>query len=446
MHDAGLRDGLDPITHATRARPARRLEVGRALAWATTAVSLLLAASAIVISLLAGHESNIEWYPFALVVAVPVLGLLIVLRSDATRLGWLLLAIGLAGGVAGLQASIPARAEYFGFGRILVPWGNAAWSVLFLGLIVLLPLLFPSGHPPTRRWRPVLVVALAVLGTWVFQGLFSPQHSLVCSDRLSPQCAEWEQARPELSYSCATEADAGEQWRECVIEIPNYVGVSWMPKADEDSVADILVLPLAALSVFSLAIRFRRAGRIERQQIKYLLLGVGLLVSWAMAGEPFLRLMDHSALAEIVHDLIGAVTFGSVPLAIFLAISRYRLYEIDRLISRTLSYALVVAALGLVFTAGVVVLPSLFDLGDSPLVVAGSTLAVAALFNPIRSHMRKAVDRRFNRSRYDAERVIDEFAGSLRDRLDPDGLVEGWVQVVTETMQPTQAAIWLRTP
>lgn len=97
------------------------------------------------ISILAGPDSSIEWHPFALVVAVPVLGLLIVLRSDAPRMGWLLLAIGLSGGVAGLQAAIPQRPEYFPLGRILVPWGHAGWSVLFFGIVVLLPLLFPPG-------------------------------------------------------------------------------------------------------------------------------------------------------------------------------------------------------------------------------------------------------------------------------------------------------------
>jgi hypothetical protein len=121
----------------------------------------------------------------------------------------------------------------------------------------------------------------------------------------------------------------------------------------------------------------------------------------------------------------------------------YRLDEIDRIVSRTVSYALVVGVLGLVFF-GVVTALTAWLSAESDLVVAGSTLAVAALFNPVRRRVQAWVDRRFNRSRYDAERVMDGFASSLRDRVDPEGVVDGWVGVVSDTMQPRSVAVWVR--
>jgi hypothetical protein len=140
---------------------------------------------------------------------------------------------------------------------------------------------------------------------------------------------------------------------------------------------------------------------------------------------------------------LGGVT---LPIAIVLSIIRYRLYEIDRIVSRTLAYLLVVVVLGSLFALGVVAIPNLvIGTGSAPpLVVAGSTLAVAALFNPMRRRALRWVDRRFNRSRYDAERVMSEFAQTLRDQVGSNGLVDGWVGVVSETMQPSGIGVWVR--
>lgn len=141
------------------------------------------------------------------------------------------------------------------------------------------------------------------------------------------------------------------------------------------------------------------------------------------------------------------VTVGSVGFlsGVGIAVFKYRLYEIDRILSRTVTYALVIGLLGSVFSVVVVWVPSLLDLGDSPLLVAAATLGVAALFNPLRRRVQGLVDRRFNRSRYDTERVMHEFAGTLRDRVDPQVVVDGWVGVVSETMQPDSVGVWLRT-
>jgi hypothetical protein len=142
-------------------------------------------------------------------------------------------------------------------------------------------------------------------------------------------------------------------------------------------------------------------------------------------------------------DLMFGLATAGLPVAVAIAVLRYRLYEIDRIISRTVSYAVVVAFLALLFFGVVTVLSSLLA-AESDLAIAGSTLAVAALFNPVRRRVQVWVDRRFNRSRYDTQRVMDRFAGSLQDRVDSQEVVDGWVGVVSETMQPASVAVWVR--
>ena len=138
-----------------------------------------------------------------------------------------------------------------------------------------------------------------------------------------------------------------------------------------------------------------------------------------------------------------AVWGNGTAAAIGIAITRHGLYEIDRLVSRTVTYAVVVGLLTAVFF-GMITLLTLVLPAESDLATAASTLAVAALFNPVRRRMQAVVDHRFNRSRYDAQRVIDRFAGSLRDQVDSDQVMDGWVGVVTETMQPTSVSVWVR--
>jgi hypothetical protein len=184
-------------------------------------------------------------------------------------------------------------------------------------------------------------------------------------------------------------------------------------------------------------VRWVRSHGIERQQMKAVVLAFSLFAI-GMAIE-FGVQQDHPVGSVLL--IAGGLL---IPVSIGVAIVRYRLYDIDRLVSRTVTYALVAGLLAVIFAAGVVWIPSALRLGDSQLLVAGSTLAVAALFNPLRKRIRSLVDRRFNRSRYDAERVMDEFADSLRDRVDPDGVVEGWVGVVNGTMQPSTVGVWVR--
>jgi hypothetical protein len=144
-----------------------------------------------------------------------------------------------------------------------------------------------------------------------------------------------------------------------------------------------------------------------------------------------------------VWDALFGLALAAIPISVAIAVLRYRLYDLDRIVSRTVTYA-VVAAL-LVAAYGLIVLGLGSFLGrDNPLAVAGATLAAAALFNPVRTRVRAWVERRFNRSRYDAEQVIEGFVSSMSGRVDPEGVIEGWVGVVSETMQPVSAGAWVR--
>jgi hypothetical protein len=198
----------------------------------------------------------------------------------------------------------------------------------------------------------------------------------------------------------------------------------------------IVGFAFAVPAAFSMVVRYQRAGLIERQQIKWLLAATSLFaVVYVIA----VATDDSNETAW----LVLSAALAAIPLAIILAVLRYRLYDIDRILSRTISYAIVLGVLGGVSLLGLTALTSLFP-AESPLAVAASTLAAAALFNPVRTRVQTAVEKRFNRSRYDAQRVMERFSGSLREDLDPDAVVEGWVGVVEQTMQPASLSVWVR--
>jgi hypothetical protein len=181
--------------------------------------------------------------------------------------------------------------------------------------------------------------------------------------------------------------------------------------------------------------RYRRAGEIERHQIRWLLAATCLFALSYIAGSM------SSDSAELAWWVVS-FALAAIPISILFAVLRYRLYEIDRILSRTVSYVIVLSVLAAVYLAGLSVLSSLFS--ESSLSVAASTLAAAALFTPVRRRVQAGVERRFNRSRYDAEQVMDRFSGSLRQDIDPRALVRGWVNVVSETMQPSSVSVWVR--
>jgi hypothetical protein len=203
------------------------------------------------------------------------------------------------------------------------------------------------------------------------------------------------------------------------------------------------------LGVGALAVRRRRADAVERAQLNWFVAGsvlfvVFIIVPWAVSPEGQTDSFGSVfGVGETLVRVLIVIGMWALPAAITVAILRYRLYEIDRLVSRTVSYAVVIGMLVAVYAGGVFLLRSLLPV-EGDLAVAASTLAVAALFNPLRRGVQQRVDRRFNRPRYDAEREVERFAGRMRTDLDLDDVTGDLLGVVTMTVQPAAATVWIR--
>jgi hypothetical protein len=330
-----------------------------------------------------------------------VVGYLILVRADGNRVGWVLLAMSIFLAGAGIAVWFTDNANAAG-GAI----GGTMWFSMILSLGFLL-YWFPTGQPLSPRWR---------WAGWMGGVAGAAAISYTFAEEL-----------------CVEGGDTCEVW------IANPIGIRGVPNPEYGALSDVFLVFAAgflAASLASLIVRYIRARGVERLQMKWLAVaGVALVGS--------LVISEMLPVAEVAADLMFNLGVMGLPLAVGAAVMRYRLYEIDRIISRTVSYALIVGFLGLVLFGLVAGLGAWLG-SENQLVVAVSTLAVAGLFNPVRRRVQGWVDRRFNRSRYDAERVMSEFGLSLRDRVDPDGVVDGWVGVVSETMQPESVGVWVR--
>jgi hypothetical protein len=403
--------------------PGVRLWPG-ALAWALWALAMLgLAATAWFDHLLrqAGRPDLIQLGAGGVTVVLGAVsaataGAVLASRRPRHPVGWLLLAFGLVA-----QALTSAAEGYARYGLLARPGALPATSqvatlasatfVPGLGCVGFILLLTPTGTlpSPSARWRWWAAVAAAVPAAFLVSWLLgvpqldpdSPLHAVgnpfaipALADRLRPV------------YGSASPATA-------------------------------LTLVVAA---GSLVLRFRRAGGLERQQLRWLTFAAALAplaVVVAAAG----IVTAHLAVAGWAIGLYLAL----LCVAIGAAILRYRLYDLDRIISRTLAYGLLTVLLGGGYASVVLGFGQLVG-RDSPLVVAGATLAVAALFQPARRRVQRAVDRRFNRRRYDAAQTVAGFSSRLRQQIDLDTLTAELLAVVDQTMQPTQATLWLRPP
>jgi hypothetical protein len=263
-------------------------------------------------------------------------------------------------------------------------------------------LVFPTGHLPSRRWRPVAWALLAV-GWLVFAALV-----------LTPG--------PMLNGVPASQ---------------NPLGVAALRTVNLIDPLYMVLLGLVLLGLVSLLVRFRRARGDERQQLKWLPVGVALILASFLVEEV------GNATVNALADLLAVAVLSG---AILVAMLKYRLYDIDRILNRTLVYAALTGLLGAVYASGVFTFSRLLDPadGESELAVAASTLAVAALFQPLRRRVQAAVDRRFNRRRFDAAKTVETFSVRLRDELDLDMLSAELLTVVDQTMQPTAVSLWLQ--
>jgi hypothetical protein len=333
---------------------------------------------------------------------------IIISRQPRNVVGWLLMtvALGLTVSFVLSVSEMPvAPPEMDAWWILRLTFTTWSW-VLFIFPIFHLLLVFPTGRLLSPRWRILALLEGLMVSTMIFFGTFTAE--------LGPEDGAWTVPNP-IGFI------AGDPFE-------GPFGVLW----------SYALLLLTISGLLAAILRFRRADSIERHQIKWLLFAVALFA--AVYGS---QAIQSGAESGSVFDLLFPLTIMGIGVAVALAVLRYRLYEIDRIISRTVGYVLVVGVLGLVYAVGAVWLPSRLT-GGSPLFVAGSTLAVAALFNPLRRRVLHWVDRRFYRSRYDAERVADEFASRLQDRTDVDRLSEDWVAVVAQTMQPSSLGVWVR--
>jgi hypothetical protein len=344
------------------------------------------------------------------VVGMATVGAVLAGRRPRHPVGWLMLALGLSvtlDGVTdsyaryGLLASpgaVPAVGHVRAFGDTFALWPAC------IGLILLLT---PTGSPPSPRWR--WWARIAVVAPVLWQATVLGQETV----RFPPFYA---------------------------FRNPFFVPALAAPAMALALPALTVTLLSVVVGGASLVVRFRRATGVERQQLRW----VALAAVVAGAGVPV-------AVAGISIDspaVVGAAVLGSAAvlcLAIAAAVLRYRLYDLDRVISRTIAYGALTVLLGGGYAAVVLGLGQLLP-QDSSLVVAAATLAVAAAFQPARRRVQELVDRRFNRRRYDAARTIAAFSARLRDKVDLEALTAELLAVVDQTVQPTQASLWLRPP
>jgi len=382
---------------------------------------LALPVSAIVVSASRGWDIRTDDIGLSigflgLQLAFSTVGALVGSRRDRNPIGWLFCAEGLALSVAGTSESYAAQAlEVPGS---LPPGDVAAWvsnwsgGALHIAPIVFVFLLFPDGRLSSSRWRPIAWLAVIALGVSVLISAFEPG--------------------PLNNY---------------VSTVTNPFGIKALGPISgllfEPSFFVLLVTLIA--SAICMVLRLRRARGKERQQLKWVasaaaLLGVAFVVgpiTWAIPSVP-----------ELLWPLIFLVALGSLPISAGIAILRYRLYDIDLIINRTLVYGSLTILLGLVYVMGVVgagaLVRQVTGEQSNDLVIAASTLAVAGVFRPARARIQSLIDQRFYRRKYDATRTLEAFSGRLRDQVSLDALTADLLAIISDTMQPTHASLWLK--
>jgi hypothetical protein len=393
---------------------SRRPQLAAWLVWPACGLTLALLVAML---LLPAHTPAgvVDLAPIALWAAAnAVVGALIAARRPEHPIGWLLLA-------SGLLVSLAQFAGQYAYYTLVTRPGSLPWGLAMLwlagwpnnagfGLLVFLVLLFPTGRLLSPGWRPVARLAAVVYVANVMGYAFAP----------GPQAFD------ALANPLGIEAFAGAVAAVAQAVVVGLGLVTWV----------------AAVS--SLVLRLRRAQGVERLQLKWFCYAAALFP--VVVG---VAIVFPSLGSDRVDGLIVSVPLLALPVAIGIAILRYRLYDIDRLINRTLVYGLLTALLAGVYAGTVLVLGQVFGgvAGSPPSwAVAGATLAAAALFQPARRRIQQGVDRHFNRRKYDMAQTIEAFSARLREQVDLDTLSAELLAVVDQTMQPAKASLWLRPP
>lgn len=342
-----------------------------------------------------------------------VVGTLVAVREPGNAIGWLLLTAAVSLGVQELGTASVVATQGPGEPVAALLSAQSVW--LYFG-IVLLPLLYPTGRLPTPRWRPALWLGVTGLVVVHLGELLQPS------------------------------IDLDGPW-----QVPNPIGVDNPLVELARVLGEVVLFSCLVLSAVSVSLRLRRSHGRERQQVK--LFAYVAILSAAVLLVGLLSLLggsDPPTWLEVAgsigwYSALALVVLG-LPVAIGVAILRHRLYDIDLVIKRTLVYGALTAILVGTYLVAVLVLRLALDpfAGDSDLAVAGSTLAVAALFRPLRTRIQQVVDHRFDRSRYDAVRTVEGFSTRLRDELDLDALGVDLRRVVDDTVHPAHVSLWLR--
>jgi uncharacterized membrane protein len=345
------------------------------------------------------------WLVFA---AFLVVGCLILARRPGNAIGWIFTAVGLLTMLAGL-AEAYARHAFAHPGSLPLPLAAAwvftwVWPPTIVLTLVFPLLLFPTGRSLSPGWRPVTWLAVGLTAAVTVLGMLSP--SLQLPD-----------GRTTANPVGATGAN--------------------IDAAPLSTVVNGLLLSVLVAAIVSLVVRFRRSRGVERQQLKWFTYA-GALALLAPLTSVLLPSLGNAPYLLVI----------ALPVAVGIAILRYRLYEVDRVINRTLVYGLLTAVLGLGYVAGSLLFVLVAGAGSDPpsWLVAASTLVAAAVVRPARRRVQAAVDRRFNRRRYDAAKTIEAFSARLRQQVDLDTLAAELLAVVDQTMQPASASLWLRPP
>jgi hypothetical protein len=369
--------------------------------------------------LLIGADPSRALVAVAATFAMVTVGALVASRRPANPIGWIFCALGLGFFVGGLSSEYATRALVDAPGSL--PGGLAigwlsSWAQFPATMLVLyLLLLFPNGHPPSPRWRGVvwLVTAVIAVGTLTAALLPGPL-------RAGPTGSPLPVDNPLAFHAVAP-----------LLEVVSAV----VPAA---SVA------LLVIAIASVIVRFRRAQGEERQQMKWFLFASGFVPA-VIASNVVLRLLPEGLRAPL-QTATFSTAMALFPIVVGVAILRYRLYDIDVIIRRTLIYAAVSLTLAATYFAGVVLLQTALRplIGGSEVPVALSTLAVVALFAPLRRRIQQVVDRRFYRSRYDAAHTLDAFGARLRDEVDLEAVRGDLLEAVHQTVRPVHASVWLR--
>ena len=388
------------------------------LAWSLCALSVALLLGGIVLSRLASATEPEPYFytvfGLSLVLTFSGVGAVVAARHPHNLIGWIFCGVGLVGGFSGGLAEgyatywLAAGSGPGSLGEAAAWFVSWSWIPLVLVPATFLLLLFPDGKLPSPRWRPVVWCAGAgIIGFIVGESL---------------------NAGPLEDYP----------------RLANPYGIESLVLDVLQAAAALLVLGSVVASGVSLVVRVRHAGAELRQQIKWLAYAGMVAVATILAGS-----VVGGLWSEMVANVMILVALLGLPVSTGIAIVKHRLYDIDLIINRTIVYGLLTVVLALLYFCGVTATQAVFQTltgHEQPpqLAIVASTLAIAALFNPLRWRIQGYIDRRFYRRKYDARKTLESYSAKLRDETDLDSLTDDLVGVVRETLQPAHVTLWLR--